>query len=52
MCAEWSLKPAYANVQSTQSRRMKILCILGYPEYAQRRIWSDCANVQADLNIR
>ena len=30
----------------------KILWILGYPKRAQRRFWSDCANAQADLNLR
>ena len=32
--------------------RMKKLCTLGYPKCAQRRFWSDCANAQADLNLR
>ena len=32
--------------------RMKKLCILGYPKSAHWRFWSDCANVQADLNLR
>ena len=32
--------------------RMKKLCILGYPKIAQGRFWSDCANAQADLNLR
>ena len=27
-------------------------CILGYPKCAQCRFWSDCANAQADLNLR
>ena len=31
---------------------MKKLCILGYPKCAQWRFWSDCANAQADLNLR
>ena len=30
----------------------KKLCILGYPKCAQWRFWSDCANAQADLNLR
>ena len=30
--------------------RMKKLCILGYPKWAQWRFWSDCTNAQADLN--
>ena len=32
--------------------RKKKLCILGYPKCAQRRFRSDCANAQADLNLR
>ena len=32
--------------------RMKKLCILSYLKCAQCRFWSDCANVQADLNLR
>ena len=32
--------------------RIKKLCILGYPKYAQWRFWSDCAHSQADLNVR
>ena len=32
--------------------RMKKLCILGYPKCAKWRFWSDCANAQADLNLR
>ena len=30
---------------------IKKLCSLGYPKYAQWRVWSDCANAQADLNL-
>ena len=30
----------------------KKLCIFGYPRCAQWRFWSDCANAQADLNLR
>ena len=32
--------------------RMKTLCIIGYPQAAQWRFWSDCADAQADLNLR
>ena len=32
--------------------RMKKLCTLGCPKRAQWRFWSDCANAQADLNLR
>ena len=32
--------------------RMKKLGTLGHPKCAQRRFWSDCANAQADLNLR
>ena len=32
--------------------RLKKLCILVYPNCAQWRCWSDCANAQADLNLR
>ena len=32
--------------------RMKELCILGYPKCTQWRFLSDCANAQADLNLR
>ena len=32
--------------------RIKKLCILGYPKCVQWRFWSDCANAQADLNLR
>ena len=31
---------------------MKNCCIPGYPKCAQGRFWSDCANAQADLNLR
>ena len=31
---------------------MKKLYILGYSNCAQWRFWSDCANAQADLNLR
>ena len=27
-------------------------CILGYPKCAQWRFWSECADAQADLNLR
>ena len=30
----------------------KTLCILGYPKCTWLRFWFDCANVQADLNLR
>ena len=32
--------------------RMKKLCIFDYPKCVQWRFWSDCANDEADLNIR
>ena len=32
--------------------RMQKFCILGCPKCAQGRFWSDCANAQADLNLR
>ena len=32
--------------------RMNTLCILGDPKCVQWRFWSDCANAQADLNLR
>ena len=32
--------------------RMKKPCILCFPNCAQRRFWSDCANAQSDLNLR
>ena len=31
--------------------RVVLRCILGYPKCAQWRFWSDCVNVQADLNL-
>ena len=31
---------------------MKKLCILDYPKCVKWRFWSDCANAQADLNLR
>ena len=31
---------------------MKKLCIFGYPKCTQWRFWSDCMNVQVDLNLR
>ena len=41
-------------VQFEQSirNRTKHLCILGYTKCALWRFWSDCANAQADLNLR
>ena len=32
--------------------RKEELCVLGYPKCAQPRFCSDCANAQADLNLR
>ena len=32
--------------------RMKAVCILGYSKCVYWRFWSDCANAQADLNVR
>ena len=32
--------------------RMKKFCTLSYPKCAQSKIWSDCANAQADQNLR
>ena len=32
--------------------RMKKPCIPGFPKCDQWRFWSDCANAQADLNLR
>ena len=32
--------------------RMKKAWALNYPLSAQRRLWSDCANAQADLSLR
>ena len=32
--------------------RMKKKWVLGYPLSAQRRLWSDWADAQADLNVR
>ena len=37
--------------QGTAVRMIK-LCMLSYPKCALRRFWSDCANAQADLNLR
>ena len=31
--------------------RMKKLCFRGYPKCDQWRFWSDCKNMQADLNL-
>ena len=42
ICAVWSVFVV----------RIQKLCILGYPKCAQWRFWSDCANAQADLNLR
>ena len=48
------LKSACAFLQSYQSLfvHKKMFCILGDPKCAQWRFWSDCANAQADLNLR
>ena len=32
--------------------RKKKFCIIGYPTYARWRLWRDCEDVQADLNLR
>ena len=32
--------------------RLETLSMFGYPKRAQWRFWSDCANAQADLNLR
>ena len=39
-------------VWSVYSARMKKAWILSYPFSAQRRLWSDWADAQADLNLR
>ena len=41
ICAGWSVSAVHL---------MKF-CILGYPKCAQWRFWSDCTNVQGDLNL-
>ena len=48
------LKLACAFSRSDQSLRCphEETFILGYPKCAQWRFWSDCANAQADLNLR
>ena len=51
--AQRILKSACASTQSVHFVIcMKKLCILGYLNCAQWRFWSDCANAQADLNLR
>ena len=49
---EDSNQPAYPPVWSVFVVRIKKRCILGYSKCAQWRFWSDCANAQADLNLR
>ena len=50
MCPHQRLKSAYTSTQSDQSS-LSALRNLDYPECAQWRFWSDCTNVQADLNL-
>ena len=52
MCSEDSGLPAhsFSLIRILVVSMMK-LCILGYPKCTQQRLWSDCANMQADLNL-
>ena len=53
MCAQRKLRSAWASAQSDQSLR----CVLSGPKgpklssCGQRRLWSDCADAQADLRL-
>ena len=42
----------FCTVWSVFLVRVKKLCIPVYPKCVQWRFWSDCANAQADLNLR
>ena len=35
-----------------KKKQKKKHCVLGYPKCTKWRFWSDCANAQADLNLR
>ena len=53
VCAQWRLRSAWPDACWTVfAVRMKRLWILGYPQSAMRRLWSDCADAQADLSLR
>ena len=56
LCAQWRLRSAWASAQSDQSFRcavrMKKPWVLSYSLSAQRRLWSDRADAQADLSLR
>ena len=52
-CAQRWLKSAWASAKSwVFAVRMKKSWVLSYPLSAQRRLWSDWANAQADLSLR
>ena len=54
MCAQWIFRSAWAFAQSDQSplSAWRKLGVLSYPLSAQRRLWSDWADAQADLSLR
>ena len=61
VCAHRRLRSVCASAQSDQSLlrlirvfavRMKKAWVLSYPLSAQRRLWSDWADAQADLSLR
>ena len=53
MCTKRGLRSAWASTQSDQSSLcMKKAWVLSYPLSAQRSLWSDWADAQADPNLR
>ena len=55
MCAKRRLRSAWRHLPSlikVFTIRMKKSCVLSYPLSAQRRLWSDWADAQADLSLR
>ena len=55
MCAQQRLRSAWASAQSLSSVfavRMKKAWVLSYQLSARRRLWSDCADAQADPSLR
>ena len=53
LCAQWRLRSAWASASLIRvfAVRMKKAWVLSYPLSAQRRLWSDWADAQADLSL-
>ena len=54
LCAQWRLKSAWAFAQSDQNLRCAFIGSQGpnVSSCRRRKVWSDCADTQADLRLR